>query len=65
MIEFTKMHGLGNDYIYINQLNGKNIINNVPAFTRYVCNRHFGIGADGVILLKESKIADIKMEIYN
>lgn len=65
MIEFTKMHGLGNDYIYINQLNGKNIINNVPAFTRYVCNRHFGIGADGVILLKESKIADIKMDIYN
>lgn len=65
MIEFTKMHGLGNDYIYINNLEGKNQIANVPAFTRYISDRHFGVGSDGVILLKESDIADLKMEIYN
>ena len=65
MIEFTKMHGLGNDYIYINQINGENVIGNVPAFTRYICNRHFGVGADGIILINKSKVADIKMNIYN
>lgn len=67
MIQFTKMHGLGNDYIYINNLNASNIIERpqIPAFTRYICNRHFGVGADGIILIKPSKIADLKMEIYN
>ena len=65
MIEFTKMHGLGNDYIYINMIDGKNQIYNIPAFTRYICNRHFGVGADGVILIKKSEVADLKMEIYN
>ena len=65
MIEFTKMHGLGNDYIYINIIDGKNQIGEIAPFTRYICNRHFGVGADGVILIKKSNIADIKMEIYN
>ena len=63
MIEFTKMTGLGNDYIYINNINDKNKIVNIPAFTRYICNRHFGVGADGVILIKDSNIADFKMEL--
>ncbi len=65
MIEFTKMTGLGNDYIYINNLDDTNRIINIPAFTRYICNRHFGVGADGIILIKNSKVADFKMEIYN
>ncbi len=68
MVQFTKMHGLGNDYIYINLYNNPNNIlpkEKVPEFTRYICNRHFGVGADGVILIKSSKIADFKMEIYN
>lgn len=67
MIEFTKMHGLGNDYIYINNIAGKNYIpqEKISQFTRYICNRNFGVGADGIILIKESKIADLKMEIYN
>lgn len=67
MIYFTKMHGLGNDYLYINNLEGKNVIgkDNIPEFTRYICNRNFGVGADGIILVKKSKIADLKMEIYN
>ncbi len=65
MIEFTKMHGIGNDYIYINQLNDKNFIRNIGPFTRYICDRHFGVGADGIILIKKSNLADVKMEIYN
>lgn len=67
MIEFTKMHGLGNDYIYINNLRERNKIveEKIPGFTRYICNRNFGVGADGIVLVKESKVADLKMEIYN
>lgn len=67
MVNFTKMHGLGNDYIYINNLEGKNEIGKgkIAEFTRYICNRNFGVGADGVILVKKSKVADLKMEIYN
>lgn len=67
MINFTKMHGLGNDYIYIDRLNGKNEIEaeKIPSFVRYASNRHFGIGADGVIFIDNSKIADYKMSIYN
>ena len=64
-IEFTKMHGLGNDYIYINTIDGRNQVGDVPSFTRYVSNRNFGVGSDGVILIKKSKIADLKMEIFN
>ena len=67
MISFTKMHGLGNDYIYIELLNDKNIIayEDFPKLTRYLCNRHFGIGADGVIFIDKSEVADFKMIIYN
>lgn len=67
MIKFTKMHGLGNDYIYINNLKNENITNldNIESLTRYLCNRHFGVGADGVILIEKSKVADFKMSIYN
>ncbi|MBR3162509.1 MAG: diaminopimelate epimerase [Clostridia bacterium] len=66
-MDFTKMHGLGNDYIYIELLNDKNIIvkEDLPKLTRYLCNRHFGVGADGVILVSKSEIADFKMTIYN
>ena len=67
MIDFTKMHGLGNDYIYIELLENKNIIahEDFPRITRYLCNRHFGDGADGVIFIDKSDIADFKMTIYN
>ena len=67
MIEFTKMHGLGNDFICINQLDNKNYINpnKIGETARLYCNRNFGIGADGIILIKESDIADIKMKIIN
>lgn len=67
MISFTKMHGLGNDYIYIDRLNDKNIIaeEKVPEFTRYMSNRHFGVGGDGVIFIDNSKVADFKMRVFN
>lgn len=67
MIKFTKMHGLGNDYIVINTINDENIIpkDKIPSLTRYLCDRHFGVGADGVILVKTSKLVDFKMKIYN
>lgn len=67
MITFSKMHGLGNDYICINCLgsNYRMIKDKIGEVVRYLCNRHFGVGADGVILVKESKIADIRMQIYN
>ncbi len=67
MISFTKMHGLGNDYIYINTLDKNNEIpkEKIGEFTRYICNRNFGVGADGIILVKSSKVADLQMEIYN
>ena len=67
MITFSKMHGLGNDYICINCIKDKNIIvkSKIPQMVRYMCNRNFGIGADGVILVEESNIADAKMRIFN
>ena len=67
MVTFSKMHGLGNDYICINTINDENVVaeNRLPQMVRYMCNRNFGIGADGLILIQESKIADLKMRIFN
>ena len=65
MVTFTKMHGLGNDYICINCLENILAENKLPQIARYMCNRNFGIWADGLILVQESTIADIKMRIFN
>lgn len=65
MVTFTKMHGLGNDYICINCLENILAENKLPQIARYMCNRNFGVGADGLILVQESTIADIKMRIFN
>jgi diaminopimelate epimerase len=62
-VKFTKMQGIGNDYIYINCLN--QTIENIPEYTKFLSNRHFGIGSDGVILICPSDVADFKMQIYN
>lgn len=64
MIKFTKMHGLGNDYVYINCTEGKKI-ENVSKLAQFVSNRHFGIGSDGLILICKSDIADFKMRMFN
>lgn len=63
MIKFTKMHGLGNDYVYIDAINQK--IENESSLAKFVSNRHFGIGSDGLILICKSKVADFKMRMFN
>ena len=60
---FTKMHGLGNDYVCINCFRER--VEDPPGFARTLCGRHYGIGADGLILICPSKVSDFKMEIYN
>lgn len=63
MLKFTKMQGLGNDFVCVDyeEVNRYNL----NIFSKYICDRHFGIGADGVILYSKSKIADCKMRIFN
>ena len=63
MIKFTKMHGLGNDYVYIDAISQK--IENESSLAQFVSNRHFGIGSDGLILICKSEIADFKMRMFN
>ena len=62
-MKFTKMHGLGNVYVYVNCFEEK--IDNPPAVARFVSDRHFGIGSDGLIMINPSKTADFEMEMYN
>lgn len=62
-MKFTKMEGLGNDYVYINCF--KETVENPSELAIKVSDRHFGIGSDGLILIKSSKIADFTMEMYN
>lgn len=64
MIKFTKMHGLGNDYVYIDCTNGQEI-GNISDLAKFVSKRHFGIGSDGLILICKSDIADFKMRMFN
>lgn len=61
---FFKMQGLGNDYVYIDCINGKEPID-IKNLTRKLSNRHFGVGSDGLILLYKSKVADLKMRMFN
>lgn len=63
MIKFTKMQGLGNDYVYIDAINQK--IENMSYLAKFVSDRHFGIGSDGLILICKSDIADFKMRMFN
>ncbi len=62
-MKFTKMHGLGNDYVYVNCFEEK--ITDPEKVSRYVSDRHFGIGADGLILILPSEKADFEMAMYN
>ena len=63
MLKFTKMQGLGNDYVYMDNINQK--IENKPQLARFVSNRNFGIGSDGLILICKSDVADFKMQMFN
>ncbi len=62
-MEFTKMHGLGNDYVYVNCFS--ETVEHPAELAVAVSDRHFGIGSDGLILICPSEIADAKMRMFN
>ena len=62
-MKFTKMHGIGNDYVYVNCF--EESVKNPAEVSKFVSARHFGIGSDGLILISPSAIADFRMNIYN
>lgn len=62
-MKFTKMQGLGNDYVYVNCFEEK--IDNPPELARRISDRHFGVGSDGLIMINPSDRADFEMEMYN
>lgn len=62
-MKFTKMHGCGNDYVYVNLFEEK--VENPAAVSIEVSDRHFGIGSDGLITIGPSEVADFRMRIYN
>jgi diaminopimelate epimerase len=62
-MKFTKMHGIGNDYVYVNCFEEK--IADPAKLAQIVSDRHFGIGSDGLILIGPSQKADVRMRIYN
>lgn len=62
-MKFTKMHGIGNDYVYVNCF--EETVDNPCELAVQISDRHFGVGSDGLILIKPSKVADFEMEMYN
>ncbi len=62
-MKFTKMQGIGNDYVYVNCFKEK--VDNPSELAIKVSDRHFGIGSDGLILIKPSQKADFMMDMYN
>ena len=62
-INFTKMHGIGNDYVYVDGFKEK--IPNPNAFSEFISDRHFGIGADGLVMILPSEKADFRMRMFN
>ena len=62
-MRFAKMHGLGNDYVYVNAFEEQ--VSDPPALAVAVSDRHFGIGSDGLVLIAPSAVADFRMEMYN
>lgn len=64
MLEFTKMHGLGNDYVVIDAMEATPA-GSLTALAKRLCDRNFGVGADGMILVMPSRKADFRMRIFN
>ena len=65
MIHFWKMHGLGNDYVVVDNRDQKISAEHASALAKRLCERRFSVGADGLLLVCTSKIADVKMRIFN
>lgn len=64
-MKFTKMHGCGNDYIYVDGSKEQIAAEDKPELVKRLSDRHFGVGGDGVIFINPSKEADFEMEMYN
>lgn len=64
-MKFTKMHGCGNDYVYVNGFCEKIAEDKKPMLVKRLSDRHFGIGGDGVIFINKGKNAEFEMEMYN
>jgi len=62
-MKFTKMHGAGNDYVYVNCFEER--LDNPEQIAIKVSNRNFGIGSDGLILIMPSTVADVRMRMFN
>ena len=62
-MKFTKMQGIGNDYVYVNCF--EETVDDPAGTARFVSDRHFGIGSDGLILIRPSDVADCEMDMYN
>jgi len=62
-LEFTKMHGAGNDFVVLDGVNRE--LPPIEPLARLLCDRHFGIGADQLLVVRPSRAADFRMEIYN
>ncbi len=62
-MKFTKMHGIGNDYIYVNAIEEK--VENPSELSKSLSKYHFGVGADGLVLIMESEVADFRMRMFN
>ena len=60
-MHFTKMHGLGNDYLYVYG----EVPENIETLSRTLSDRHFGAGSDGMIYISPSQVADFRMRIFN
>ena len=63
-MRFTKMHGAGNDYIYVNGFD-ETLPDEPAMIAREVSDRHFGIGGDGLVLILPSDVADARMRMFN
>jgi diaminopimelate epimerase len=62
-MKFTKMHGAGNDYVYVDCTKGE--VANPSELSKKISDRHFGVGSDGLVLICKSSIADFRMRMFN
>jgi diaminopimelate epimerase len=65
VIRFTKMHGLGNDFVMLDAMEKAPAEEKLPGLAKALCHRRFGVGADGLILVLPSRAADFRMRIFN
>ena len=62
-ISFTKMHGAGNDYVYVNAMT--EVPENLSLLSRQISDRHYGVGSDGLVLIMPSVTSDFRMRMFN